>query len=84
MQYKNIFKMLTEICMKNKRFIECVKTELHYNFSYFSQCIASQLESNFLKSPAYYESTKHYCRLHISAQISGSVTLVMKMAAFLQ
>ena len=29
MQYKNIFKMLTEICMQNKRFIECVKTELH-------------------------------------------------------
>ena len=64
MQYKNIFKMFTEICIKTKRFIECVKTELHYNFSYFSQCIASQLESNFLKSPAYYESTKHYRRLH--------------------
>ena len=35
------------------------------NVSYFSQCIASQLESNFLKSPAYYESTKHYCCLHV-------------------
>ena len=66
MQYKNIFKIVTEICMKNKIFIERVKTELHYNFSYFSQCIASQLESNFLKSPAYCESTKHYCCLHVA------------------
>ena len=24
-----IFKTLSEICMENKRFIECVKTELH-------------------------------------------------------
>ena len=60
MQYKN---MLTEICMKNERSLNVSKQNYTY-FSYFSQYIASQLESNLLKSPAYYESNKHYCRLH--------------------
>ena len=51
MQYKNIFKMLTEINMyvwKIKDSLNVSKQNYTYNFSYFSQCIASQLESNFL------------------------------------
>ena len=50
------FKMLSEICMENKRFIESVKTELHF------QLLLLFPESNFLKSPAFCESTKRNCR----------------------
>ena len=56
MEYK--FKTLSEICMENKRFIECVKTELHF------QLLLLFPERNFLKSPAFCESTKYNCRLH--------------------
>ena len=55
---KCIFKTLSKICMGNKRSIECVKTELHF------QLLLLFPERNFLKSPAFCESTKYNCRLH--------------------
>ena len=66
-----IFKTLSEICMKNKRFIEQNYT---YNFSYFSQCIASQPESNLLKSLASREQICPGLTLIRCMPISISVT----------
>ena len=55
---EDVFKTLCEICMENKRFIECVTTEFHFQLLLFFP------ERNFLKSPAFCESTKYNCRLH--------------------
>ena len=84
--------MLREICMEKiiKDSLDVSKQNYFYKFSHFSQCIASQPESNFLKSLAFCESiTAVFIRYMIQCNVLNQCTdfgvspLAMTMAACL-